>query len=278
MRRIFLSAIAAFAITSFAEAQVAMPAASPLQFTRQDFGLGKIEITYSRPAVKGRSMFGEKTDLAPAGQLWRTGANAATKIRFTDNVMIGGKSIDSGTYSIFTIPAKNEWEVILNKNVNASVNDYKQAEDIVRIKARPEKMNHNVESFTIQVDNVAAESAELHLMWGNTLVRVPMTTSVKDRIRTQLEAGLQGDKKPHFAAANFYYEYDKNYAKALENVNKAIESNQKAFWMHMLKARIQKEMGDKNGAKETAQNVVKLATDAKNDDYVRMANDLMKKM
>ncbi len=116
------------------------------------------------------------------------------------------------------------------------------------------------------------------MVWGNTAVNIPITTKIIDRLRAQLESSLQGDKKPYQQAANFYYEMDHNNAKALENVNKAIEQNQKAFWLYLLKARIQKDMGDKSGAKASAQQTVVLATEAKNMDYVNMANDLMKKM
>lgn len=277
MKRLFFSAIAACTIYC-ADAQLAMPQPSPLQHLRQDFGLGKIEVTYSRPSLKGRSLFAAESDLAPLGKLWRTGANAATRIRFSDQVTIGGNKLDSGTYSIFTIPQANEWEVIFNKNVSASVNEYNQGEDAVRVKVPAQKMNHKVETFTINLDNITSESVNLQMMWGNTLVNVPVKTNIKDRLRAQLESALQGDKKPYFQAANFYYEYDKNFTRALESVNQAIQGNEKAFWIYMLKARIQKDMGDKAGAKATAQQVIKIATDAKNDDYVRMANDMLKKM
>ncbi|WP_207492766.1 DUF2911 domain-containing protein [Aridibaculum aurantiacum] len=278
MKRFLVSAIALLAVSTAVEAQINMPQPSPLQHIRQDFGMGRIEITYSRPSVKGRSMFKDNSDLAPLGKLWRTGANAATRIRFTDKVTIGGTTIDTGSYSIFTIPQKNEWEVIFNKNANASVNDYKQSEDVVRVKAQPKSLKNTAENFTIQVNNITNETADLELMWGKTVVTVPIKTDVRDRLRGQLEAALQSDRKPYFPAANFYYEFDKNYDKALENVNKAIEASPKAFWMYMLKARIQKDMGDKAGARTTAQQVVTLATEQKNDDYVRMANDLMKKI
>src|SRR3954466_4322369 len=87
-------------------AQVAMPAPSPTQTIIQDFGMGRIELTYSRPGVKGRQLFGQNTELAPVGRPWRTGANAATRIRFTDKVAIGGKTLDSGRYVIYTVPGK----------------------------------------------------------------------------------------------------------------------------------------------------------------------------
>jgi tetratricopeptide (TPR) repeat protein len=261
-------------------AQVNMPAPSPTQTIRQDFGMGKIELTYSRPSIKGRKLFKENSELAPFGQLWRTGANAATKIKFTDKVMMGGKSLDTGTYVLYTIPNKNDWEIILNKGLsNWGVDGYKQSEDVVRFKVPSHSMKPAAETFTMQIENIQPESAALHISWGGTGVMVPITTNVKDRLRMQIETSLKGDKKPmpYQQAASFYYEWDKDYTKALDYSNKAIADNPKGFWLYLMKARIQKDMGDKAGAKASAQKTIEIATEAKNDDYVRMANDLIKK-
>ena len=130
----------------------------------------------------------------------------------------------------------------------------------------------------MQFTNVKNESCELHLMWGNTDVTVPITTNIKDRIRTQLEAALQGDKKPYYQAANFYYEYDKDYQKALDNINKAVAEDPTAYFMYLQKARIQRDMGDKAGAKESARKTIELAKAAKNTDYENFGNKLLKQL
>lgn len=116
------------------------------------------------------------------------------------------------------------------------------------------------------------------MIWGNTDVAVPITTNIKDRIRIQLEAALQGDKKPYYQAANFYYDYDKNYQKALEYINKATAENPTAFFMFLQKARIQKDMGDKAGAKASAMRTIELAKEAKNADYENFGNQLLKQL
>lgn len=279
MKRLLILTIALTALYSTQTiAQVNMPAPSPTQTIRQDFGMGRIEVTYSRPAIKGRKLFKENSELAPLGKLWRTGANAATKIRFTDKVMMGGKTLDSGTYVLYTIPNKDNWEIILNKGLgNWGVDGYKESEDVVRFKVPSHSMKPAVESFTMQIENVQPESAALHIAWGDKGVMVPITTNVKDRLRSQIEASLKADKKPmpYQQAASFYYEWDKDYAKALQYVDKAIADNQKAFWLYLMKARIQKDMGDKAGSKASAQKTIEIATEAKNDDYVRMAKDLL---
>ncbi|MEO8765619.1 MAG: DUF2911 domain-containing protein [Ginsengibacter sp.] len=262
-----------------AEAQVHMPAPSSTQTIIQDFGLGKIELTYSRPGIKGRQLFGDNSELVPLGKPWRTGANAATKIHFSDNVSIGGKNLDSGSYVIYTVPGQAQWDVVLSKGNSYPGSDgFKESDDVLHYKAAVVTIKDKIETFTMQFTNVKNESCELHLRWGNTDVAVPITTNIRERIRAQLEAALQGDKKPYSQAANFYYEYDKNYAKALENINKATAENPQAYFLFLQKARIQRDMGDKAGAKESALKTIELAKVAKNADYENFGNQLIKQL
>jgi hypothetical protein len=280
MKKIFLIAFTAVTfLTAGVKAQVAMPAPSPTQTIIQEFGMGRIELTYSRPGIKGRQLFGDKTELAPYGKPWRTGANAATRIRFTDKVTIGGKTLDSGRYVIYTIPAAAQWDVVFSKGQAYPGQDgFKEADDVVRVKAPAQTMDVTLETFTMLFSNIKNESCDLQLVWGNTAVTVPITTNIKDRIRTQLEAALKGDKKPYQQAAGYYYEYEKNYTKALENINKAIAENPKAYYMYLTKARIEKDMGNKAAAKASAQKTVELAKEGKNDDYVNFGNELLKNL
>lgn len=258
------------------QAQVKMPAPSPVQTIKQDFGMGSIELTYSRPAAKGRVVFG---DLVPYGKLWRTGANAATKIVFSDPVEIDGKKVDSGSYVIYTIPGEESWEVILNKGLkNWGVDGYKESEDVIRFKTTAQKVSPKVESFTMQFTDIKAESCDLQLQWENKLVTIHISTNIKDKIRAQIEEALKTDKKPYWQAAQFYNEFDKNLPKALDNATKAAEANPKAFWVYLYKAKIQKEMGDIAGAQATSEISLKLAKEAGNDDYVKMNEDLQKEL
>lgn len=263
-----------------AVAQVKMPAASPTQTLIQDFGLGKIEIVYSRPSLKGRAVFGNGTLLAPVGQVWRTGANGATKVTFSDAVTIGGKVLAAGAYGLFTIPGENEWTIIFNTNSKGWGSfDYKESEDVVRLKVKPEITSNTTETFTIGVGNITPETATIGLKWGKVLVNIPVATDIKSTIRKQVEETLTAttvSSNTYAAAANFYFDMDKDYNKALVNVNKAIETNAKAYWLFLLKGKAQKALGDKKGAKESANTCIKLATEAKNDDYVRSANEILK--
>lgn len=276
MKKILFSAIALTGFAMLSTAQVRMPAQSPTQTVKQDFAIGTIELIYSRPAAKGRKIFG---DLVPYNKLWRTGANAATKIVFSDAVEIGGKKLDSGTYVLYTIPGIDSWEVIINKGLkNWGIDGYKEAEDVVRFKVEPIKMKNNLESFTMEFSDVKPETVSLDIKWEKTAVSIPIVANFKDKVRAQIEAAMKTDKKPYWAAAQFYNEYDKNLPVALENATKAIEANKEAFWIWIYKARIQKEMGDKAGAMASSKKSLELAEAAKNDDYVKMNKDFQKSL
>lgn len=280
MKKIFLSVAILCSMAAFG--QIRMPAPSTTQKITQNFGLGTIELVYSRPNIKGRSLMKENSDLTPLNKLWRTGANAATRITFSDRVMMGGKLLDTGSYVLYTIPGKEFWEIIINKGLNNWGTDgYKESEDVVRFKVKAEKMGGEVETLAMQFGNVLPESCELHIMWGNTAVKVPMSVNVKDRIRAQVEKALSAETisaDNYAAAAGFYYEWDKNLNKALTYITKATAANPKAFWLFLQQARIQKDMGDKVSAKASAEKCIAVATEAKNDDYVKQAGDLIKKL
>ena len=276
MKKIFLPFLLCIILSSTAFAQVRMPAPSPTQYLKQDFGLSSIELTYSRPGLKGRDVFG---NVVLYDSLWRTGANAATKIKFNDPVEILGHKVDTGSYAIYTIPHKNgEWTIVLNKGFNnGGLEGYKQSEDLFREKVQSEKIpNFKVETFTMEFSNIKPESCELSLLWDDVMVTVPIKTNIKDKIRADLESALSSDKKPYWQAAQFYSDYDNNKAKALEMINAAIKQTGKPqFFMVYYKAKIQSEMGDKKGAIETAKQSIELAKEAKNNDYVVLNQKLI---
>ncbi len=267
---------ALYAVTGFA--QIRMPAPSPTQFIKENFGLSSIELTYSRPGLKGRNVFGT---VVPYDSLWRTGANAATKIKFNDPVEILGHKVDTGSYAIYTIPHKNgDWTFILNKAFNNSgVSGYRESDDVFRQKIKSSKTINKVETFTMQFTDIKPESCVLSLMWDNVVVNVPIKENIKDQLRAELETALSSDKKPYWQAAQFYDEFDNNKPKALEMINSAITQNEKPpFFMVYYKAKIQEEMGDKKGATSTAKESLGLAKEAGNSEYVLLNEKLIKEL
>ncbi len=259
-----------------ATAQIKLPAASTAQTIKQEFGMGSIEITYSRPGAKGRNVFG---DLVPYGKLWRTGANAATTLKFSAPVEIGGKKLDTGTYVLYTIPNEDSWEVIINKGLkNWGVDGYKETEDIVRFKVPAIKLKTKIETLTLQIANIKADTCHLEIMWEKRGIDITITADINEKLKAQFDAAMLTDKKPYWQAAQFYFEYDKNLPKALEYITKATEENPKAFYMFLYKAKIQKEMGNIAGAMESSKASLFLAKEAKNEDYVRMNEKLQKEL
>jgi len=275
MKKYFLSQ---FLIISclLLNAQVKMPQPSPTQTIKQEVGLGTIELTYSRPGIKERKIFG---DLVPYNKLWRTGANAATIIKFTEPAEIKGKKVDTGSYALYTIPGAETWEIILNKGTkNWGTENYSENDDVIRIRVEPTKLFSKTETFTMQFAEIKPESCELLILWEKTSVAIPITFNIREKLKNQIDAALLSDKKPFWQAAQFYNEYEKNSNKAIDYVNSAIEENKKANWMWLYKAKIQKEMGDKAGATISAKKSLELATEAKNDDYVKMNEELLRKL
>ena len=250
------------------------PAPSPTQTIKQDFALSSIELNYSRPTTKGRKIFG---DLVPFGAMWRTGANGATKVTFGEDVKVGGVAVKAGSYALYTIPNANEWEVILNKGVNnGGLSGYKAEEDVVRFKVPSMSLPFSIESFTMIIADVMPNSANIQILWENTAVSIPVEANIDANVMKQIDAAMNVDNRPYFAAASYYFDNGKDMAKALEWVNKAVEAQPKAYWIAHLKAKIQAKMGDKAGAKATALKSIELAKEGGNPDYVALNEKLIK--
>jgi hypothetical protein len=254
--------------------QLKVPAPSPTQTVKQAFGLGEITLDYSRPLARGRVIFG---DVVPFGKIWRTGANATTKITFSDDVMVEGKAVKAGTYGLYTIPGKENWTVMLYKDltINGNVANYKTEDELVRFTVRSLDNDRMVQSFTMNLDKVAANSCTLQLLWEHTLVPIKITTDIDTRVMKSIETAMKpDDTRPYFAAANYYYDNDKDLNQALAWADKAIAQNNAFFTVH-LKAKIQMKMKDYAGAIQTAETSKRLAQEAKNDDYVKLNDKLI---
>ncbi len=256
------------------QAQLKVPAPSPSQTLKQAMGLSEITIDYSRPGAKGRVIYG---DVVPFGKVWRTGANGSTKITFGEDVKVEGNAVAAGTYALYTIPNKDSWEIMLYKDLTlgGNVADYKKENELVRFSVKPKALSEKVETFTIDVADVTSNSANIELNWEKTRVAFNVTADIDSKIMKNIETNVVNDNRPYFQAASYYYENNKDLAKAYEWTEKAIAANPKAFWIVMLKAKIQAKQKDKKGAIASAEQVIALATEAKNDDYVTMAKKLI---
>mgnify|MGYP003327591880 FL=1 len=268
---VFLALSVSLFFTS--QAQVKTPAPSPLQTIKQDFGLGTLEVSYSRPAVKGRKIFG---DLVPFGNVWRTGANSATTLTFSDEVSIGGVKIAPGKYGLLSIPNKDNWTIIISKQTDVtSPAAYKQEMDIVRINAATADLKYKIENFAIVIDNIKSNQCEIGLYWDKTKVSFTVETDIDTRIMQQIETAMKGDKAPYFNAAMYYMDNGKDLNQALSWFEKAAAATPTAYWVHHQLANCLAKLGKKAEAKAAATKSKELALAAKNMDYVKLNEKLL---
>ncbi|TWI85219.1 tetratricopeptide repeat protein [Lacibacter cauensis] len=274
MKRLLLvlSCVGVFAAAN--AQQLKTPQPSTTQTIKQDLGLGNIELSYSRPNMKGRKIFG---DLVPFGKVWRTGANSATTLTFTDEVIIGGTKVPAGKYGLLSIPDANEWTIIITKQTDVtSPAAYKQDMDVVRVKAKPMALPWSFETFGISFENIKDNSCDVMMAWDKTLVSFAITTDVDGKVMKQIDGIMKGDSKPYFAAAAYYLENGKDLNQAVAWFDKAIEQNPKAFWVYYQKARALAKLGKKADAIAVSNKSIELAKEAKNDDYVALNEKLQK--
>jgi len=272
MRKIILAA-AALCTVFIAEAQLKTPQPSPTQTIKQDFGISTVELTYSRPSMKGRKIFG---DLVPYNALWRTGANAATRIKFADEVTIGGQKVKAGDYVLYTIPGETEWEVVLNKGLtNWGIDGYKKEDDVARIKVNSTKLSEPVETFTMQFVNLKPSTLDLRIFWDKTAIVLPISMDVETKVMAQINNLMNKDNRPYFSAAMYYMDNGKDMNQALAWFDKAVELQPEAFWIHHQRANALAKMGKKKEAIEAAEKSKALATAQKNDDYVKLNEKLL---
>jgi hypothetical protein len=277
MKQTLLASIVALSMLSFSSnaQQLKIPAPSPTQTLKQNFGLGDITIEYSRPGMKGRVIFG---DVVPFDKIWRTGANSTTKITFSDDVKLEGNAVAAGTYGLYTMPDKESWTIMLYKDLTlgGNVAEYKPENEVLRFKVKPTTLGNKVETFTIGIADITPGTADIEILWDRTRVAIHVTTDIDTKVMKNIETALSpDDKRPYFQAASYYYETDKDLNKAMAWVNKAIEQNPKAFYVVHLKAKIQVKQKDFKGAIATAEQSIVLSKEAKNDDYVKLNEKLI---
>ena len=260
-----------FAITLTVNAQVKTPQASTSQTIIQTVGLTNIELSYSRPSMKGRTIFG---NLVPYNKLWRTGANANTTISFDENVMIGGKIIKAGTYAIYTKPNMTSWEIYFYSDASNSGTPKKwDSEKVVAsVKANVDPLSFKIETFTLQIDDITNDSANLGIMWENVYVAVPIRFMTDSQVTKNIASVMNGPSSgDYYTSAVYYLNADKDIDKAKMWIDKAIEMRENpAFWYYRQQSLIYAKSGDKKGAIIAAKESLKLAKEAGNNDYVAL--------
>ncbi len=268
MRQLFLSALLiATAMTTYGQSPLKLPALSPGAKITQDFSVSNIEISYSRPSMRGRKIFG---DVVPFGKVWRTGANAATKVKIGEELMIGGMKLKAGEYALYTIPGKDKWEVILNTGVgNWGADGYSKDNDVAHFFIKPSTMENTVvQTFTISITDITFSSCKIELAWERTKVVIPVIANNNEDIEVNIDKAVNHPPKqtlPYFQSANYYYETDRKIDVAKIYVDKAIEQDSKAFYIWYLKARIERKLGNNAEAIVAARKSMELAKGTANE-------------
>jgi hypothetical protein len=262
-----------------AQAQIVTPQPSPKSTVTQRVGLTDVTITYSRPSVKGRTIFGT---VVPFGKRWRTGANATTSIKFSDEVTIEGKKVPAGEYGLYTIPTAAEWTVVLNKSLKqgADVDGFKDDQDVARFAIKPYKLANKVETFTISFAELTPATASVDLLWDMTGAKFKIVADVDSKVQAQIDEKVLKSASPAAgdlaSAAVYYYDNNKDMKQALTWIQKANATDPK-FWNLNTEAKIQLKMKNYRGATTAAEQSKKLALAATpaNGEYAKMADDLV---
>ncbi|MBT8263321.1 MAG: DUF2911 domain-containing protein [Bacteroidia bacterium] len=260
-----------------AQAQMQTPAPSPFQKLEQKVGLTDVTLEYSRPSMKGRTIYG---GLVPYDKLWRTGANANTKITFSNAVQVGTKILEAGTYAVFTKPGTQNWEVYFYSDASnwGTPEEWDESKVASKVMAKVYAVPVEVQTFTMSIDNITNNSADLGMTWENTYVGVPIQFFTDKQVSASIDKVMAGpSSNDYYSAAVYYMEAGKDINKAKMWIDKAIElREQPAFWYHRQQSLIYAKSGDKEGAVKAARKSLELAEKAGNSDYVALNKKSLK--
>lgn len=263
------------AITSFAvKAQIVAPQPSPLATVKQVVGLTDVTLEYSRPAMKGRTIFG---DLVPFEKLWRTGANNNSVITFSTDVTVAGKELKAGSYAIFTIPGETVWEVNFYSDTNnwGTPKSWDASKVAAVVKVNSKSISEKTESFTIEISDLTNDGANLSIIWDTTKVSIPFTVPTDATVIASIDKAMAGPgANEYYTSAVYYMNSGRDINKAKEWIDKAISmAENPAFWQLRQQSLIYAKAGDKKGAIAAAKKSLAAAEVAGNADYVKMNKD-----
>ena len=257
-----------------------IPTTNPAAVVRQRIAATDVEVSFHRPRVRGRGIFGE---LVPFGRVWRTGSDNATRIRFTTEVRFGGREVPAGQYELFTVPGEEEWIVILTRDRGQwGSYGYDPGDDVVRVTTVPTVLGSPAESFTMAFEDVGTASAQLTISWDRTKVAVPIDIDLATTVIPQLERAVRSEgRPPYFLAAMFYFENDLDLDRAAELMEKALEQNPGHIGMLHRQALILEKMGRTTGAIEAAEQSLegaRAATGELREEYIRLNSRLLERL
>ena len=254
--------------------QINTPRISPATEVKQMVGLTEIRLEYSRPSMRDRQIFG---NLVPFGKVWRTGADNSTKISFENDVIISEKTIKSGTYSIFSIPNKDSWEIIFYSDVELWGVPRDWSDDKIVFSSNFDvemlEKGDTIETFTILFNDLTNNDVNMTIAWENTSIDIKIEVPTRSMVESDINKVLSDNPKSsdYYAAAVFYRQENINLDKSLEWINKAIEMNESPrFWQYRQQSLIMAANNKFADAVDAAKKSLNLAIEADNQDYIKM--------
>lgn len=243
-------AVAASSLSLPAAAQQpALPQASPKASVSQQVGLTEFAVSWSSPAVRGRTVFGE---LVPFGEVWRTGANAATTLTASRDFYLGETKVPAGTYALFTIPNRERWTVILNTDHQQWGSfQYDASKDVARIDVEVEPLERPRERLTFVFADTTHDRTFLEIQWDRTGVRVPLGTDTAAHVAAEIDQAIEKSWMPHYQSARWLLENDGDLDRALRYVETSI-AIRPTWWNQWVKAQILAKKGRKKDAIKAA--------------------------
>lgn len=233
-----------------------LPQLSPKARVEQQVGVTKFAVEYSSPAKKGRVVWGE---LVPYGELWRTGANAATKLEASRDFTFGGKQVAAGTYAVLSIPGESSWTVILNSKADLpGTRGYDEKLDVARVTVTPEKAPPR-ERMTFLFADTTDDATRLDLEWDELRISVPIQVATTEQALANIEKAVDEAWRPHFASARWLLDSGGDLDKALGYVDTSI-SIEPTWWNNWVRAQVLAKKGrssDAVAAAEKAQDLGK---------------------
>ena len=258
--------------------QIQTPRISPSSELEQMVGLTEIEIDFNRPSTRGRDIFG---NLVPYGKIWRTGANSGTEISFSTDVIIDGIKVDSGSYTIYTIPNENSWELMLYSDIDqwSVPRDWDDSKVIFRSNFDVNKMSNGsaLETFSIWIGNITNNDCHLNIGWDDTYIKVKIEVPTRDLVEKSISATLSGPEvkaSDYYSAAVYYREENIKLNQALKWMEIFIEMTKEPRFFHLRQyALILAGNKDYQGAVNASRRSLRLSIQANNEDYVKMNNE-----
>ncbi len=261
-----------FLIGAIGVSQISHPKASPFSKVEQEIGLSKITVEYSRPAVRGRKIFGE---LVPYGRIWRVGANESTKFSTDTDIEVLGNRLTKGTYALYAFPQKGKWEIVFHNNISHwgdGRKKYNPEEDAFRISIKPQMTKEFQENFLIGFDSISHNSLNMIWLWENTRLSIPIAVDTHSQMLEEIKKQLRENPtaQTYYESARYLQEQEKDYVVALGYLNTAIEKGGDTYYFHRVKSLVEAALGDYASTIKSAERSLKISKELEKDEFVRM--------